>query len=164
MQAGDAVGGAAWPIAPSLVLTGAARVVLLTTLHRPLLAPMRSELKQSLSDTAVLWALLLGVALVDASAASGFDLPLLQRTTFWRMREAPLVAVGVGTFTLTATLVLAEARRRRATLGIYIAGMCGALMLTSFGLFDPGLGAAFGLTSRFLFRRHASVEDAPAAA
>lgn len=133
--------------------------------HEPPRDPvMRPEFRQAFSDTALLWALLALVAVLDVLARIGMTIPLLERTTMWRMRGSPLVLLFVAGFATVAVLVLGSAGNRHRERGLFTAGMCAAFALMLCWSFDPALGGAFAATAGLLWRNHARRDATPRSA
>lgn len=116
---------------------------------------MRSDstpsLGQALRDTAVLWVLLGIAAGLQLARAWGLELPLLARTTVWRLAQPGWAVAAVTAAVVAVTVLLVTSPRPER--GYFVSGFLAALALVFFLAFDPGTGAAFAVTAASLHRR-----------
>lgn len=110
-----------------------------------------SALGQVLSDTAILW-LLLGLAAgLQLARIWGVELPLLSRTTVWRLAEPGWAVTAVTAAVVVVTVLLVTSPRPER--GYFVSGFLAALAVVFLIAFDPGTGAAFAATAAGLYRR-----------
>lgn len=109
-------------------------------------------MKQALMDTILLWVLLSVAALVYLADAAGMDLPLLARTTLWRLEQSPWMTLGIALVTGVTTLVLVLGKGNHSR-ALFIAGLYAGLALALYVAFDPGVATAFLFTSAGMYRR-----------
>jgi hypothetical protein len=111
-------------------------------------------MKQTLSDTVILWFLLAVLAFIHGAAATGVELPLLERTTLWRLGMNPAISVGIAAVVIVTTVILGPGGQNRRTKALFIAGLYGGLALVCLIAFDIGVGLAFLTISVGMYRRY----------
>nr|QKW93942.1 hypothetical protein [Vitiosangium cumulatum] len=114
----------------------------------------REAMKQVLGDTALLWPLLPIIAFIHGAGAMGLELPLIERTIFWRLHQYPAISVGIAAFIVVLMLVLLASGKNKARNARYVSVLLGAGSLASFLAFDPALGGALMMSARLLYARY----------
>lgn len=110
-------------------------------------------MKQAFSDTFLLWLLLVAAAVIHIGAVLGIELPLIVKTTFWRLEQHPGITLGMATVVAITVLVMGFSQENKYALTLFIAGLYMGLGIVSFMFFDPGAGGAFTATSLAMYRR-----------
>ena len=109
-------------------------------------------MRKALNDTFLIWVLLGVVLAARAALAMGAELPLIRRTTIWRMIDTPWAAAAVAGVGVAAVLALAYGPGRRQRRERVVAVLLIVLSGASAFAFDPGLGGALLFTGGQLFR------------
>ncbi|OJT24523.1 hypothetical protein BO221_15345 [Archangium sp. Cb G35] len=115
----------------------------------------REELKQFFGDTFLLWPVLLIMAVVLGAEAVGLEVPLIERSMFWKLQQEPGISAGVAALIVVAILLLLPGggvSRLRRVYGVMVTlGIAG---LASYMVFSPGLGSTFLLSAVHLYHRY----------
>ena len=115
----------------------------------------REDLKQFFGDTFLLWPVLLIMAFVLGAEAVGLEVPLIERSMFWKLQQEPGISAGVASFLVVAILLLLPGggvSRLRRVYGVMVTlGIAG---LASHMVFSPALGNTFLMSAVYRYHRY----------